>query len=768
MAAEANVYAAGLFDWIEELIRRLRELLRELWDRLLSKIDSLLDRLRDAAHVIIEKLQALINTIAEKIETFIARLVSKLDDIIARIVDAINYLVVSIRTAISQAFSNLIGKIQELFSAIAVYLGDILTRIKDTIAGVISAITRKLSEIASWLGERIGDLAERIRAAIEAFANKIRDVYEAAAEKIRTLIATTLDKIRELISKLIAFIEQKYEQILEFLRENVYNKIIRAGEETKELVLFKANVLTKAALGQYNTLDEFINDLADPAPALGAIAAIIGGLILSLVIAPAVSSALAPALENITQLARTKFTPTLLSTSDILEAYQRQIVDDNVLSTELTLHGYKPHRISILKRLLRREFTVEETREAWLRGLISEQEHDERLRRLGYTPEDIAIIKKMYFALPTISDLIRMAVREVFSPEIAQKFGLFEDYPPQLTEIGRKLGLSEEVAKWYWAAHWDLPSATQGFEMFHRGIISYDELKMLLRALDVMPFWRDKLIQLSYNLPTRVDVRRMYKIGLITREEVYEFYKKLGYTDRDAEALTEFTVRYELPETYDELAKMRDSTKDKVLSEYAKGRITRENAYAILKKLDYADDDIEKFLAMADIDKEFRQSLIREEDFRELTRSQIENAYAKKMISRARALELLKEIGYDDIDANFVLDYIDYVNTMRLREKLIDAVHDAYVKRNITIDDVLVRLNEIGVSAEEAKQYLEEWDIEREIRTRKPTEAMLIRWYRKGLITLEEFIEEMKALGWADKYIEIMLKELGGGGYATA
>ncbi|GAH79863.1 unnamed protein product, partial [marine sediment metagenome] len=72
-----------------------------------------------------------------------------------------------------------------------------------------------------------------------------------------------------------------------------------------------------------------------------------------------------------------------------------------------------------------------------------------------------------------------------------------------------KKGLSKEWSERYWAAHWNLPSPQQGFEMLHRGVINVSELNMLLRALDVMPFWRDKLTAIAFRRLTRVDIRRM-------------------------------------------------------------------------------------------------------------------------------------------------------------------------------------------------------------------------------------------------------------------
>ncbi|GAG78096.1 unnamed protein product, partial [marine sediment metagenome] len=87
------------------------------------------------------------------------------------------------------------------------------------------------------------------------------------------------------------------------------------------------------------------------------------------------------------------------------------------------------------------------------------------------------------------------------------------------------------------------PSPQQGFDMLHRGVISDDELNMLLRALDVMPFWRDKLTQIAFRPLTRVDVRRMYKQGVLTETEVYESYLIAGYNEQNAERMAEFTVR---------------------------------------------------------------------------------------------------------------------------------------------------------------------------------------------------------------------------------
>jgi hypothetical protein len=198
----------------------------------------------------------------------------------------------------------------------------------------------------------------------------------------------------------------------------------------------------------------------------------------------------------------------------------------------------------------------------------------------GVREEEFELYEKLTRFMPSPSDIIRFAVREVFTPEIIEKYKMYEDLPQEYLDMARKLGIAEEVAKWYWYAHWELPSLSMGFEMFHRKIISYDELVTLMRTLDIMPYWRDKLIQISYNLPSRVDVRRMYEIGVITYEEMIEYYEKLGYSPDDARKLAQWTaIEYVY---YD-----RDLTTKQIIELYLMGEFTKQQAIDYLVKLRY-------------------------------------------------------------------------------------------------------------------------------------------------------------------------------------
>ncbi|MCP4231956.1 MAG: hypothetical protein GY771_17645, partial [bacterium] len=169
---------------------------------------------------------------------------------------------------------------------------------------------------------------------------------------------------------------------------------------------------------------------------------------------------------------------------------------------------------------------------------------ENELRKIGVHPNYFDTYKTLAFPIPPVNDLITMAVREAFTPEIASRFGQYEGLPKEYVDAAAKKGVSQEWAERYWAAHWTLPSVQQGFSMLHRGIINQSDLSLLLRALDIMPFWRDKLIALSFRPLTRVDTRRMHILGTLDEAGVKRAYLDQGYNDRNAALMTDFTVRF--------------------------------------------------------------------------------------------------------------------------------------------------------------------------------------------------------------------------------
>lgn len=259
------------------------------------------------------------------------------------------------------------------------------------------------------------------------------------------------------------------------------------------------------------------------------------------------------------------------------------------------------------------------------------------LRKIGIHPNYHNLYKELAYQIPPVADIITMAVREAFTPDIAQRFGQYEGLPSEYVEWVGKKGLSKEWAERYWAAHWSLPSVQQGFEMLHRNIISQDELSLLLRALDVMPFWRDKLIQMSYKPLTRVDVRRMYRVGTLDETGIKKAYRDVGYGETNADLMADYTIR----QTRQTLSGF--SSRD-VSNAYIKRFIDTNTASNLLREIGIRQEEIQNIITTSNHKREWANKSERE--------NAIENLYKKGRLSESQARSQLNGIGLpsDHID----------------------------------------------------------------------------------------------------------------------
>jgi len=384
---------------------------------------------------------------------------------------------------------------------------------------------------------------------------------------------------------------------------------------------------------------------------------------------------------------------------------------------------------------------------AWRRDPAKNADLLGDLRDMGWSPARIETLKEITEIIPGVQDLVRMSVREAFSPEIAEKFGQYQDPPTAVYPWAEKLGLSKDWVDRYWAAHWELPSSLNGFELLHRGIITEDELKLLLRALDVMPFWRDKLIKLSWNIPTRVDVRRFWDLRTIDEDRLREVYTGMGYHDQDLEDYVLWTKIYvEFPD---------------LLARFKNGWISLEQVRSRLLELGMKPDAAEELLQT----KVQAEGAARSNAERDLTLSDIYKGVKMERITRAEAVGLIMDLGYSEDEAGFKLD----VNVPT------DETTSAVEQRQLAKADVLSGLKAGIITREGARQMLLQLryaavDVEfllklydaqikppTEVKLLEASKADIVLGVKKGLITQSEGHAMLLDLGYAPAAADFIL-----------
>jgi hypothetical protein len=274
----------------------------------------------------------------------------------------------------------------------------------------------------------------------------------------------------------------------------------------------------------------------------------------------------------------------------------------------------------------------------YYRGFINGDLAKWLMLRNGITDSNL---QSLYLAageqIPGPSDLVRFGLREAFDPNIVDRYGYANEMPTAILPWMERQGLGGDTgvarpaaldvagnpipagqAKWfdlYWWSHWDLPSPTQGYEMlfrfyadsefgpspYHSADTNFSEqdLSTLLRTLDYPAYWRKRLQGISYRVLTRIDVRRMFKLGVLSEAEVYHAYRSQGYNDLDAKRLLGFTKE-------DARAQQRKTditwTKDGALKYYKAGIIDNRTLRGMLLELGLNQRGVELFIQKADND----------------------------------------------------------------------------------------------------------------------------------------------------------------------
>lgn len=623
--------------------------------------------------------------------------------------------------------------------------------IVDSVAGVfgvqLAGVTDVLDGLSAQIETGLGDVTAGFEGIftgiIDSILNPLLDLIRRITEALEAVVTEVLAIPFRIIDDIKSF----WEQMISGIVKGIKDEFDRWGDIREKLLS-----------GDFHSWDEMLEDFRGGTTEIDGIGFSLG-LLQAIPFWWKLSQLLMfPTVANLELLAQEKAGVALLSSAELLESYKRGDIETNTIIEQMGLLGYQEERIRILLLLVRQLFGVGEISQLFLRGHIGEQENDDRLKALGYEQRDVGLLKELYNVLPSVQDLVLMAVREVFSPEIAETFGLFEDYPPAFAENAAKIGLSEEWSKNYWAAHWTLPSIMQGFFMMHRRVITQDELQMLLKAQDVMPFWRDKLVDISYNPLTRVDVRRMHDTGVLSRAEVYSSYLDVGFNPENAERMTEFTVRYNADDSEGTGGKLKELTRSVIQSAYKKGVIAKEDALARLQELGYGIPDSQLLLDLLDYEEQLNLLPDERKQITAKLNSLTIKAYTNRAISKIEATDTLLESGYSGVEIEALLTTADLEHDLDFKAELVSQVKQLYFDETLDILELRIILEANNFVPDEIDMLIGELSVFKFLRGRKPSRTDFRKAYERGIYDVAGYAKELAGLGYPDKYIEVILK----------
>jgi len=492
-----------------------------------------------------------------------------------------------------------------------------------------------------------------------------------------------------------------------------------------------------------------------------------------------------------------EFIPTLLDAPMYVNLLFRSPDREIEIKKYLSWLGLSEAQQDVLKETIRPLLDVISLTQLKWRGEISELEFKNGVSRLGYTEEDQEKLYKLLEVIPPVNDLVRFAVREAFSPEIISKYNLGADFPLEFAKEAAKTGLSEEWALRYWYSHWELPPINLGFEMMHRGVIDKNDMDLLLRTKDVMPFWRDKITAVAYRPYSRVDVRRMYGAGVLNEEEVNQSYLDLGYDKIKAGKMTAFTLACTTEKEKDlskpdllgaftsnliskedcqrELEQIGYSTESaKILIKkalFSKFKAKKELSLGNLRKLYFADvyddaelinhlavlrigtEEITDLMELWNMEKTSAKELASGVTEKDLSKSDILGAYKDTITDSAQCRESLIKLGYDENEAAILMKRVDVAKDSKIKELTISHIKKSFTLGMYDLDQTDNALKAAGQSFESRKDLIALWSLEMQVKVSKLSEPMLMKLLQAKIIDSSKWVYEMLKIDYSPEHI---------------
>lgn len=723
---------------LQQIAAYIASLLFYLADYVAKTVNNIANYVANVFNSVMTYIAQIVNGILHTLENFSGAILRVILNTVNEITAYFRGVVTVISNLVTQGVQFIANATGRFMVYIQEVMANVVNRVTKFIEGAFAAVRAMAESVTGAVHDLIERVAGMIRSVFDTVVEKVRGLFQTAAAGIQAIVDATVGSITALVNSTLEVIrvaiegvigdssgtgESLTQRVSSFVTaiESVGEKLVGAlsglGPETIDNIVETWRTIAKTFEGLIDpeSLDEAARALTDaaspgtlalqtradafrlwqrlvPKSATGrAIFLLIFGLGIVLNVYQGIASANA---QIVLQEFGSEHPYSILSPSEVIESLRRGSVDRNEAVLILRRHGYSEGSAARLIDSASQRPAPGDIITMWLRNLIDDHDVAEALAVGGLDSVWSARMMALAQVVPPVQDLIVMAVREVFSPEVAARFGQFEDFPAALVEHAAKVGLSREWAERYWAAHWSLPSATQGFEMLQRSVITSDELNLLLRALDVMPFWRDKLTQIAFSPFTRVDIRRMHQLGILDEAGVTRAHKDLGYNDEKAALLTRFVVRLNSSKPAEDDAEL--------------GRLTRANVLAF-----------------------FRDGLL----------------------DRGRAAGLLTGLGITPPAAEVYLLSVEHDEHVRERKAEVDLTIELATVGTITFDEAQGRLASLGLETIEQTKAVTALLRAQERKTKLPTREDAEKLLRVGAIVIDDYTDLLRRLGYSEKWV---------------
>ncbi|MEM4061122.1 MAG: hypothetical protein QXK11_11525, partial [Pyrobaculum sp.] len=447
---------------------------------------------------------------------------------------------------------------------------------------------------------------------------------------------------------------------------------------------------------------------------------------------------------------------------DLLKFYAKNWIDLETLREYMRRHGFSEEWINIYERSVWVEPRFDQVFTAYMRGVIPREDYVRWLNilnilqtpRPGMRVPDVSIFEESMYRMPSPFMIAYAADSGVLSEDDIKSILRMELVHPRFIDITAR-------ALYYRSLRDEISQAIRTLLDDYADLaVPRTELEAQLRGVGKRPEEIDLLSRVA-EARRRRSIRRMFvKTALdsylnadITEEELTHFLTRAGLDPEAINALLDLAriardYFYVPRKTADE----RRTLAAIYLKRYARGLISESELYAKLAELMFSEEEIALRTQIAELDKEEEMRKLREDYLKEMIR--------QGFISREDAVDYCSRyIASREYCAEYVellfskylgLDY--FVATKDERSSLATTLAKAYLRGLLTMEELMNRLRALKFTDEEIRLRVERVEWEERIADVDAELKELDRMLKRGEITVEEYVRQATALGVREEY----------------
>jgi hypothetical protein len=226
---------------------------------------------------------------------------------------------------------------------------------------------------------------------------------------------------------------------------------------------------------------------------------------------------------------------------------------------------------------------------------------------------------------------------------------------------------------------------------------------------------------------SRTEMEELYNRGLVTQGEVNQALRESRVKNKYVDLA--FALHEKVPPIFT------------VQRAIKSGALSHDQAIEVVMRSGYTKPDAEWIVAAgaASATPPVNNKVI----------SAVETLYADNVISATEAIDAIKAQGYDQHDADVLVQAAEFRRESRITTQVIGVVRSKYLQHHITRNEASGDLDGIGVPSQQRDTLLALWDIEASAYTRSLTEAQIVKAANLTLITQQDAQTRLVAMGYS-------------------